>query len=155
MDKNFGYVNGLDKKNFPYDLEKTSSGTLKAESLPYGYNINDVNDIVFVDDIYMSGEQAGRTYQELEKKIAELYIKTDQKPRLHYLSIAGNKHSTQGKYKWDSFTVGEEYNFRRNGEKFEGVSGVVFPFSIPDGHRHSIARKLYRNKKRFAHRKFG
>ena len=73
----------------------------------------------------------------------------------HYRELEIEMLLGQGKYKWDSFTVGEEYNFRRNGEKFEGVSGVVFPFSIPDGHRHSIARKLYRNKKRFAHRKFG
>ncbi len=150
----FGYANRLDKKNFPYDLEKyPSEETLKAESLPYGYSISDVNDIVFIDDIYMSGEQNYRAYGELEKKIKELDIPQEQKPRLHYMAMAGNKHTTQGKAKWDSFTVGEEYNFRRSGKNFEGVSAVVFPFSIPDGNRHRIARRLYRNKKRFAHRK--
>ncbi len=151
----FGYANRLDKKNFPYDLERyefNSVATLKAESLPYGYNIDDVNDIVFVDDIYMSGEQSYRAYGELEQKIKELNIPKEQQPRLHYMAMVGNKNTTQGKFKWDSFTIGEEYNFRRDGKNFEGVSAVVFPFSIPDGNRHRIARRLYRNKKRFAHR---
>ena len=151
----FGYANRLNKKNFPYDLEKYPfEGTLKAESLPYGYSISDVNDIVFIDDIYMSGEQCYRAYDELEKKINELNISQEQKPRLHYMAMVSNKHAIQGKVKWDSHTSGEEYNFRSNGKNFEGVSAVVFPFSIPDGHRHKIARKLYRNKKRFAHRTF-
>ncbi len=150
----FGYANKLNKKNFPYDLERFDyKNTVKAESLPYGYSIDDVNDIVFIDDIYMSGEQNYRAYGELESKIKELDIPQDQKPRLHYMAMAGNKHTTQGKAKWDTFTVGEEYNFRRDGKNFEGVSAVVFPFSIPDGNRHRIARRLYRNKKRFAHRK--
>jgi len=126
---------------------------LKAESLPYGYSISDVNDIVFIDDIYMSGEQCYRAYGEQENKINELNIPKDQRPRLHYMSMVGNKHTSQGKGKgWDTFTVGEEYNFRRSGKNFEGVSAVVFPFSIPDGHRHYLARRLYKNKKRFAHR---
>ena len=150
----FGYANKLDKKNFPYDLEKSGHQypTLKAESLPYGYSISDVNDIVFIDDIYMSGEQCYRVYGELEKKINELNIPQEQKPRLHYMAMVGDKHTSQGKSKWNTFTIGEEYNFRRDGKNFKGVSAVVFPFSIPDGHRHQIARKLYRNKKRFAHR---
>ncbi len=150
----FGYANRLNKKNFPYDLERFDySNTVKAESLPYGYSIDDVNDIVFIDDIYMSGEQCYRAYEELDKKIKELNIPKEQKPRIHYMSMVGNKHASQGKSKgWDSFTVGEEYNFRSDVTKFEGVSAVVFPFSIPDGSRHRIARKLYSTKRRFAHR---
>jgi len=153
----FGYANKLNKKNFPYDLERyefSTPSTLKSESLPYGTSIHDVNDIVFIDDIYMSGEQCGKAYSELEDKIRELNIPKEQRPRIHYMSIAGNKHISQGKQRWDTFTVGEKFNFRREGKHFEGVSAVVFPFSIPDGTRHYIARRLYQNKKRFAHRKY-
>ena len=150
----FGYANKLEKKNFPYDLERFDyTNTVKAESLPYGYSIDDVNDIVFIDDIYFSGEQNYRAYGELDKKINELNIPKEQRPHLHYMAMVGNKHTSQGKSKgWDSFTVGDEYNFRSDVTKFEGVSAVVFPFSIPDGHKHSIARRLYKNKKRVAHR---
>lgn len=42
-------------------------------------------------------------------------------------------YSDYVKNKWNSFTIGEEYNFRREGKHFEEVSAVVFPFSIPDG----------------------
>ena len=154
----FGYANKLNKKNFPYDLERQEySGTistLRSESLPYGTSISDVNDIVFIDDIYMSGEQCGRAYSELDKKLRELNISKEQRPRIHYMSIAGNKHASQGNANWDTFTVGEKFNFRRDGKYFEGASAVVFPFSIPDGSRHSTARKIYRSKKRFEHRKF-
>ena len=152
----FGYANSLKKKNFPYDLERykySTPATLKAESLPYGSSIQDVNDIVFIDDIYMSGEQCGKTFFELDKKLRELNIPKEQRPRIHYMSIAGNKHTSQGKAKWDTFTVGEKFNFRREGKQFEGVSAVVFPFSIPDGSRHHIARRLYSHQKRFEHRK--
>ncbi|KKN18240.1 hypothetical protein LCGC14_0957830 [marine sediment metagenome] len=150
----FGYANKLNKKNFPYDLERLDYyNTVKAESLPYGYSIDDVNDIVFIDDIYMSGEQCHRAYSELDKKINELNVPKEQRPRLHYMSMVGDKYKSQGKSKgWDSFTVGEEYNFRRDVTKFEGVSAVVFPFSIPDGSHHRIARHLYKGKKRFSHR---
>jgi len=55
------------------------------------------------------------------------------------MAMVGNKHASQGKAKWDTFTVREEYNFKRDGKNFEGVSAVVFPFSIPDGHRHNTA----------------
>jgi len=151
----FGYANKLDKKNFPYDLERFDYGqTIKAESLPYGTSISDVNDIVFIDDIYMSGEQCYRVYDELKKKINELNVQFKQEPRLHYIAMVGNKHTSQGKSKWDTFTVGEEFNFRRSGKLFEGVSAVVFPFSIPDGNRHYTARRLYSTKKRFAHRTY-
>ncbi|MHA2339307.1 MAG: phosphoribosyltransferase-like protein [Candidatus Hodarchaeales archaeon] len=150
----FGYANKLSKKNFPYDLEKLSyEGTLRAESLPYGYSISDVNDIVFIDDIYMSGEQCHKAYNHLENKINQLGIAKEERPRLHYMAMVGNKHQSHGKYQgWNTFTVGEKYNFRRDGKNFEGVSAVVFPFSIPDGHRHSLARRIYKNKTRFAHR---
>jgi len=58
------------------------------------------------------------------------------------MAMVGNKHASQGKAKWDTFTVGEEYNFKRDGKNFGKVSAVVFPFSIPDGHRHNTARRL-------------
>ncbi|KKK84495.1 hypothetical protein LCGC14_2782790, partial [marine sediment metagenome] len=113
----FGYANRLDKKNFPYDLERYDFNmTLKAESLPYGEDITDVNDIVFIDDIYMSGEQAGRAKSELDKKIKELGISKEQRPRLNYMAMVGNKHTSSGKYGWDTFTVGEKYNFRSSGK---------------------------------------
>lgn len=153
----FGYANELNKRQFPYDLERYESGysqTLRSESLPYGSGINDVNDIVFIDDIYMSGEQCGKAYYELDKKLRELNISNDQKPRIHYMSIAGNEHASQGKAGWDTFIVGEKFNFRRKGNQFEGISAVVFPFSIPDGEKHHTARRLYREKKRFEHRKY-
>ena len=151
----FGYANKLLKKNFPYDLERyefTSVPTLKSESLPYGTSIYDVNDIVFIDDIYMSGEQCDRVFDHLNDKIRELNIPDEQKPRLHYIAIAGNKHESRGKKNWDTFIVGDEFSFKIDGKEFEDVSTVVFPFSIPDGSRHLIARKLYRSKKRFSHR---
>jgi len=154
----FGYANSLRKKHFPYDLERygfTNTGpTLKSESLPYGESINDVNDIVFIDDIYMSGEQCERAHKELTDKIKELNISKEELPRLHYMTMVGNKNTTQGKHEWETFIVGEEYSFKRDGKNFEEVSAVVFPFSIPDGERHNHARKLYSTKRRFAHRKY-
>jgi len=153
----FGYANKLDKKCFPYDIERYDPNmTLKSDALPYDANIYDVNDIVFIDDIYMSGEQCNRAIDVLKNKITELNLPKKQEPRLHYMAMVGNKHkvSDYDISKWDSFTVGEEFNFRRSGMEFEGVSAVVFPFSIPDGTRHYTARRLYSNKKRFAHRKY-
>ena len=153
----FGYANKLSKEYFPYDFERSTfydTPTLKSESLPYGKHIEDVNDIVFIDDIYMSGEQCERAYSELRDKIKELNIPDEQKPRLHYITIAGNKHESRGRHNWNTFTIGNEFSFKRDGKKFEEVSAVVFPFSIPDGVRHDIARKIYRSKKRFEHRKY-
>ncbi len=102
----------------------------------------------------MSGEQCEKAYYELKDKVQELNIPEEQKPRLHYITIAGNKHEDRGRNNWDTFTVGDEFSFRRDGKKFNEVSAVVFPFSIPDGTRHDIARKIYRSKKRFEHRKY-
>jgi len=153
----FGYANKLDKKNFPYDLEKSGYEypTLKADSLPYGTNISDVNDVVFIDDIYMSGEQCDRGYNVLKNKLGNFDLPKNQIPRLHYMAMVGNKNASEGKYKgWDSFIVGEEFNFKREGKHFEEVSAIVFPFSIPDDDHHYTARRLYSNKKRFEHRKY-
>lgn len=167
----FGYANAsnLSKKNFPYDLEGAKSTyfpeskdiTLNAESLPYGYKILDVNDVIYVDDIYMSGEQCEKAREILRDKIKGLKISEKQMPRLHYMAIVGNKSEHRGRKGWDTFIVGEEHSFTpTTGKKgdwktYEDVSAVVFPFSIPDGARHHIAQKLYKDKKRFEHRKFG
>lgn len=155
----FAYANKLEKKNLPYDIDKlkfTTDPTLTSDALPYGQSISDVNDIVFIDDIYMSGDQCRNASSVLKNKISQLDIPTKQQPRLHYLAIAGNKteYHDSDIDKWDSFTVGDELDFRRDGKKFEGVSAVIFPFSIPDGDRHKIGRRLYSKKKRFEHRKF-
>ncbi|MFW9968760.1 MAG: hypothetical protein ACFFDF_01080 [Candidatus Odinarchaeota archaeon] len=155
----FGYANKLNKSNLPYDLDRyqfSSETTMKSVSLPYGASIIDVNDIVFVDDIYMSGEQCGKAYNHLSKAINDMKLPKNQKPRLHYLSITGSKHD-YSKYQidqWDSFSVGDELDFRRDGKHFEQVSAVVYPFSIPDGSRHYTARRLYSKKKRFSHRSY-
>jgi len=156
----FAYTNGLSKTNLPYDLEKysTFSGdtTMRAVSLPYGYSISDVNDIVFVDDIYMSGEQCEKAFHELKFAINKMNLKAEEIPRLHYVAITGSKFDYHQDVvdKWNSFSVGDEVDFRRSGKHFNEVSAVIYPFSIPDGGRHKIARKIYGNKKRFKHRKW-
>lgn len=165
----FAYSNfdNIHKRNLPYDLAEGKQFTdvvkksLKADSLPYGNKIYDVNDIVFVDDIYMSGEQSGRALIEIKKKLETLNVDKSQYPRFHYIAIAGNNtyKTSSEKKEWEydngSFRVGKSYDFNFTYDDIsesKKASAIVFPFSIPDGSRHRNARKLYRFTKRFPHR---
>lgn len=172
----FAYANQLEKANVPYDLEKdewNERDVLRAESLPYGYAISDVNDIVFVDDIYMSGEQCEKAIGVLKRQIENYEIDPEEIPRFHYIALVGNKDNKyldHHKSEWDTFTIADEHSFERISEEqtkkyenipkeewFKGVSAVVFPFSVPDGNRHFIARDLYRRapkRDRFKHREY-
>ena len=86
----------------------------------------------------------------------KLGIKPEEFPRLHYMTIVRNKDQNFYTFggKWDSITVGEDRSFKEKGTNdFEDLSAVVFPYSIPDGDRHRVARQLYKTEQRFAHRK--
>lgn len=151
----FSYANGLGKRNLPFDLykEKEYNQTiLNSNSLPYSYTIQDVNDIVIVDDIYMSGEQANEAIQTINSTIDNLKISVNQKPRIHYISLIGQKNKDFAKGKYHTFTVGKEYSFEKEynpatqKNEYIDISAIIFPFSISDDHFHSEARSLYYNK---------
>jgi hypothetical protein len=175
----FAYANDLSKANIPYDFKegekvisyspKKTSKVLSAESLPYKFDsVEDVNDIVYVDDIYMSGEQSRKAAEELKEKIQEFDTDPEEKVRIHYIALVGNTTNPIEKdaKKWDTFTIADKHTFKRTPyhsieerpkkEWFDDVSAVVFPFSIPDGSRHYIARDLYKkapkSRRRFEHR---
>lgn len=167
----FAYANykEIKKRNIPYDLmPDTAYGkkVMSSESLPYGENqgdnIRDVNDIVFIDDIYMSGEQSRKAVIELKKRASKLDVAEEQKPRLHYIAIAGNskyKTSISDKQDWTerggTFRVGRDFEFHFTDTSIlphKRASAIVFPFSIPDGMRHRYARLLYKKYDKFPHR---
>lgn len=166
----FAYANfsEIHKRNLPYDLDRATNivqdesvKVLRSEALPYAHSINDVNDIVFIDDIYMSGEQSGRALDELRDKLSNLGITPSQHPRLHYIAITGNIEwkTSDNKKQWErkngSFRVGKDYAFSYfspTTPENKKASAIVFPFSIPDGSRHRNARRLYRFHKKFPHR---
>ena len=164
---NYAYANRLSKSNMPYDFyidpQHGEYKRLMARSLPYGSKILTVSDIVFVDDICMSGEQQDKAYVELKYAVSELDIAKEHKPRLHYMAIVGNEAVLQddasgvgvyGSYHqpWDSVTIGEVHKFSSNYKgEYPGISAAVFPYSIPDGDRHEEARKLYRSVNQYRH----
>lgn len=166
----FAYANFKDikKRNIPYDLMSDTVGgkkVMSSESLPYGKNqgdnIRDVNDIVFIDDIYMSGEQSRKAVVELEKRFDTLEVAEGQKPRTHYIAIAGNSKwkTSVEKDNWlkrgGTFRVGRDFDFHYSDESIlprRRASAIVFPFSIPDGSRHTDARLLYKKYNKFPHR---
>ncbi len=153
----YSYANNLSKKNLPVDFYK-EGGFMASTSLPYGYTIKDINDIVYIDDICMSGEQQNRAYYELDEMIRKLEIPSKERPRLHYMALVGCKEQIEidekGKrsityYKekqpWDSVILGEEHSFsyNENTKKYNDISAVMFPYGVPDGSRHANARQLY------------
>lgn len=154
----YAYANRLDKNKFPVDFYE-DKGFMESTSLPYGDTINDINDIVYIDDICMSGEQEDRAYKELNEMIDKLEITPKERPRLHYMAIVGNKEqividektgrrSVKPEYRktWDSVIFGEEHSFSYNKttEKYDDISAVMFPYGVPDGDRHHRAWSLYR-----------
>lgn len=185
----FAYVNNLQKLNLPTDfytekkikkqkryeehpVKKDYLMVLSSEALPYGDKIEDINDIVYLDDVYMSGEQYGDALLWLKEDLLK-DVSPEQRPRLHYMSIVGNESyksdiATEKKErKWFSNTFGKVYTFPHNfaektekelkelGNKEEIASAVVFPHAIPDGDHHQIARELYAHSETSitAHRK--
>lgn len=178
----FSYANYGDvhKKNIPYDWTKgknyTDEGykqTLKTIAMPYSHDyIRDVNDIVYLDDIFMSGEQFGKALSNIKGRLEELNIDKQQLPRIHYMSIVGNiprlKHKKEeidslkqyapksvNELNWFTYTVGDKRKFDHSySDPVPYTSACVFPFSIPDGQHHKYARKLYDKFHKFPHRKF-
>lgn len=167
----FAYANHLEKKHTPFDLYPDNSEgplltTVGANSLPYGSKIPDVGDIVYIDDICMSGEQQTKAYDEIIRTIETLKIPIHEYPRLHYIALAGSDKvikeesgrrrvvpEEETERPWESVTIGEVHNIERNPKTYEyhDISAIVFPFSIPDGERHRIARELYRSTDRYRH----
>jgi hypothetical protein len=178
----FSYANygDVSKSNIPFDWEQhkkfTNDGykqTLKTVSMPYEHNyIKDVNDIVYLDDIFMSGEQFGKALSNIKSRLEELQISNEQLPRIHYMSIAGNMPRIKDKeqiidkptykqpthindLKWFTYTVGDKRKFDHHyDDPYPFTSACVFPFSIPDGNHHKYARKLYDKFHKFPHRKY-
>lgn len=172
----FSYANYKDvkKHNLPFDWKAEKyKRTLEASALPYSHNaISDVNDIVFLDDIFMSGEQFGSALNTIKSTLKELDIKSKELPRLHYMAIAGNMPRVKDKkelikqsnYKaptstddlnWFSITIGDKRKFDHHySDPYPFTSACVFPFSIPDGNHHRYARKLYDKYHKFPHRKY-
>ena len=164
---NYAYANRLTKSNVPYDFyTDPQAGEYKrllSRSLPYGSTTYGVNDIVFVDDICMSGEQQEKAYDELKYTVSEMDVAKEHKPRLHYMAIVGNKNvifddesgvGVYGSYHrpWDSVTIGELHKFSPDHKgEYSGISAAVFPYSIPDGERHESARDLYRSVNQYRH----
>ena len=165
----FAYANNINKESIPFDLDKkvnlaTYKEDLFATSLPYGYT-KEVRDIVYVDDICMSGEQQTKAFDTIQKTIESLKLDPKIRPRLHYIALVGSDKVIQDvsgkrtvvpegypKKDWATVTIGELHNFDRNKKyDFDDVSAVVFPFTIPDGERHMIARRLYKSIDRYRH----
>jgi len=146
----FSYANNLDKGNLPYDFigrenAITEEIILESRSMPYGEINRDIEDLVFVDDIFMSGEQAQKGFQEMVRMLEELDVtQRQEKPRLHYISLIQNKDNVDELlgYEWDTISYGDSFGINE-----EEVSGVVFPFSIPDGDHHEALRLLYSENK--------
>lgn len=154
----FAYANydKIHKRNIPFDLSKEKvSETLRSTALPYSYKdyINDVNDIVFLDDIFMSGEQGDSAYGSIISKLQELGIKNTEYPRIHYMPLVRNSDTKayMSLKKFNTIIPGIEYKISSSLADSE-ASAVVFPYSIPDGQRHYLARKLYKKYKKFPHR---
>jgi len=170
---NYAYANRLGKRQIPYDFETNVEEYkhLRTKSLPYGKQIYDVNDIVFVDDVCISGEQQEKAYNELKYMIKRLDISEEEIPRLHYMAIVGNenvldKQEKDGVYKmkpgsgyqvpWDSMVIGDIHKFTTYSDekgwvKYNDISAVVLPYSIPDGDRHADARRLYGSVGQYRH----
>lgn len=173
---NFAYANSNDikKRNIPYDWQNgVYTERLSTSSLPYSYeNISDVNDIVYLDDIFMSGEQFGSAKVSIANKLQELNISKEQMPRIHYMAIAGNmdkahlgttyysgeninnKEFTNNGKEWHTITIGDKLSFDRQ-THYPYTSACIFPYSIPDGDHHKIARILYSKYHKFTHRSVG
>lgn len=170
---NFAYANKahIKKRNIPYDWDtKNYNKVLETSSLPYSYDIiTDVNDIVYIDDIFMSGEQFSSAKIAIANKLQEMGISNKEMPRIHYMAIAGNmdriEHtsiyytqeninkydpSVNGK-EWHTITIGDKLSFDHK-THYPKVSACVFPYSIPDGDHHKIARILYNKYHKFTHR---
>jgi len=172
----YSYANRLDKNKLPFDFElgntyETSTKnekTLKSVSLPYGASIEDVNDIVFIDDICLSGEQERRARIELDQLVENIGVSKNQIPRLHYVVLVGNKErfveingnlkmkNDQANNSWSTVSIGElhDFTFGHVSKSWNDVSAVVFPHSIPDGHHHNFARLLYSSSDKFKHTKY-
>lgn len=162
----YSYANNLSKENLPVDFygierepytRNTGTTYMASTSLPYGRTINDINDIVYIDDICMSGEQQDRAYGELTEIINKLDITPKERPRLHYMAIVGSKEQiiidektgrrgVKPRRSWDSVIFGEERDFSYNYDtkKYDDASAVMFPYGVPDGDRHYKAWSLYR-----------
>jgi len=154
----FAYANydKIHKRNIPYDLSKEKvSETLRSTALPYSYKdyINDVNDIVFLDDIFMSGEQGESAYNSITSKLDELGIKNTEYPRIHYMPLVRNTNTKpyMSLQKFNTIVSGIDYKISNTIAESE-ASAIVFPYSIPDGQRHYLARKLYKKYDKFPHR---
>lgn len=174
----FAYANRLDKSNLPvdfYDREDENPPFTKmymaSRSLPYGASIKDIDDIVYIDDICMSGEQQDKAYSKLDHMIKGLKISPEERPRLHYMAFVGSKdkividektgrRSVEPLQPWDSVTLGEERDFTYTKElnkttgkfdettkKYNDISATMFPYGVPDGNRHHKASMLYKHYK--------
>jgi hypothetical protein len=172
----YAYANNLSKQNFPVDFygkevgldsSNVKSGSMgnicmASKSMPYGSTIDDISDIVFIDDICMSGEQQNRAYEELDDMIKKFKITPKERPRLHYMAIIGSKDQIVidektgrrrvkpvNRKTWDSVTFGEERDFSYNNttKEYNDISATMFPYGVPDGDRHFRAWKLYHHYK--------
>lgn len=151
----FSYANDLPKEVFPYDFENSStyigekkedSSFLVAESLPYGKQHWPIYHIIYLDDVIMSGEQQIHAYDSLYSKLGALDVDPEKvEVKLHLMSLVGNAEKVYDdpdyKFKWNSTILGEEVYFSPSIK--ENVSGIVFPFSIPDGVENKLIRELY------------
>lgn len=166
----FSYANRLDKKNLPVDFHNRvdeeppfTKMYMASSSMPYGSRISDIDDIVYIDDICMSGEQQNKAYEKLDHLIKSLKVSPEERPRLHYMSFVGAKDVTyidknsrrrvRPLQPWDFVILGEERDFSyteiydktgRRSKKYNDISATMFPYGVPDGERHEIASRLYK-----------
>lgn len=165
----FAYANQLRKETIPFDLDKklnysSHEDMFYATSLPYG-SIVEVRDIVYLDDICLSGEQQTKAYDTIQKNIESLKLDPKIKPRLHYVALVGSNKvikdkegrrvvipEQETKREWNTVTIGELHDFEKDKKGiFNDVSAIVLPFSIPDGEPHFIARNLYKSIDKYRH----
>lgn len=163
----FAYANHISKEIIPFDLDIKSeySRTLATNSLPYGRKVEQVRDIIYIDDICMSGEQQTKAYDTLQDTLEKLKVDKNKKPRLHYLALVGSSKvikeekgrrvvvpEEETQREWTSVTIGDLHNFEKNKKgDYDDVSAIVFPYSIPDGTHHQIARNLYKTIDKYHH----
>jgi hypothetical protein len=167
----FGYANNIPKFCFPsltepefefdeetLDNEKIEKGRLSFKT--YLDNTNYMNNssfnVVYIDDVTQSGEQLGllnetlnnlkRTYDLPEFNVVTATIGSrdfdlntaspqDNKPEYNYLGHVTN-YKLMSKNDYD-------YKYSEEILDEDDVSGIAFPWSIPDSKNDKLLRELY------------
>lgn len=166
----FAYANDIKKRNIPSDivkrppLDQHPEGQINLSAETYGENwlgdwTDEIQRIVFVDDIIASGEQIKKLGQKMDKdfpdaKIYSAHLCHRREPRqLYDWEIDRyNKHAVdiyENRSVYDVETTGiatAGIDFEEDGKIFEPVT-CMFPHACPDGKSDWILQLLYGNER--------